>query len=277
MPPISPDIPTIFTIFVYFLATVCGIAGMLLRKPLWRSLGCWLAFGAFFCQTFALVMGFHKSATGALSIGAYLQMLAWFFLLCGIGAWWRLRQDSLILFAAPLGFILFLMSASSLHVPVMLPQSLSSSFYVLHIGALFLGLGFLCVACIAGILFLILQKRIKGKKLMAGIWRDMPSLALLDKINHVCALAAFPLYTTGLVAGLFWSKPIFGSTLSGDPKEISSIIIWLLLAILFHNRLAKSWKGRKPAMLAVFIFALSLLSILVINFFIPSHHAFVRN
>lgn len=268
---------TIITIVIYLLATIMGIAGMIMRRQIWCSAGCWLALGAFFCQTFALVMGFHKSPTGSLSIGAYLQMLAWFFLLCGIAAWWRLRQDSLILFAAPLGLILFLMSASSLHVPVRLPESLTSSFYVLHIGSLFLCMGFLCVAFIAGLIFLVIQKRIKRKQMLRGMWRDMPSLSLLDKINFSCSIAAFPLYTTGILAGIFWARPVFGSTLSGDPKEIASIFIWILLAILFHNRLAKGWNGRKPALLAIFIFVLSILSIMIINFYVPSHHAFVRN
>lgn len=271
----SPDNFTLLTIFIYLMATICGIGGMLLRRSLWSNAGCWLSLAAFFCQTLALVLGFHKS-TG-FSLGACLQLLAWFFLLCGIAAWWRLRQDAIILFASPFGLILFLMSASSLHIGINVPRALSTPFYALHIGALFLSMGLLALAFIAGIIFVFLEKRIKSRKSMRGFWEDMPALSILDRINSVCVNLSFPLYTTGIIAGLFWAKPIYGAAFSGDPKEICSLVVWLTLAALFHNRLAKGWKGRKPALLAVVIFLLSIFSILAINFFMPTHHAFIRN
>lgn len=273
----SPNAFTIFTIFMYLVASVIGIGGMAARRDLWRKAGCWLAIAAFFCQTLALILGFHRAMPGGLSPGAYLQMLAWFFLLCGIVAWWRLRHDAIILFAAPLGLILFLMSASSLHIAVKIPDSLSSPFFALHIGALFLAIGMISLAFVAAVIFIFLQKRLKSKKNMKGFWQDMPALSILDKINAGCTIGAFPLYTAGLVAGLFWSAPVFGATLSGDPKEIASLAIWLLLATLFHNRLAKGWKGRKPALLVILIFLLSIFSFMIINFYFPTHHAFIRS
>ena len=111
---------------------------------------------------------------------------------------------------------------------------------------------------------------------MKGFWQDMPALSMLDKINAFTTLTAFPLYTLGIVAGLIWAKPVFGATVTGDPKEVISIVVWLLFAVLFHNRLANGWKGRKPARLAVFIFLLCLFSILVVNTFMDTHHAFIR-
>lgn len=273
----SPYIITYTTIAIYVLASFAGLFGMICRSAIWRRIGCWLSLLAFFCQTLALILGFHRNISGALSIGAYLQLLAWFFLLCGIGAWWRLRVEALILLAAPFGLILFLMSAQFLDISVTLPPYLSSTFYTLHIGALFLSLGLLFVAFIAGIIFLFLEKVLKRKKNIKGFWRDMPSLLLLDNINAACILSAFPLYTIGILTGLFWSAPVYGKAISGDPKELASLVIWILLAILFHNRLTLGWKGRKPALLVVIIFILSLISIFAINFLLPSHHSFLRN
>lgn len=273
----SPDSFTYLTITIYSLSTVFGVAGMLMRKPGWLNCARLLALCAFFCQTLVLILGFHRLLPGGPSFGAYLQLLAWFLLLCGIAAWWRLRHEAILLFAAQLGLILFLMSAPSLHIALNIPKTLSAPFYALHIGALFLSLGLLALAFIAAIIFIFLEKRIKSKKNMRGFWGEMPALSILDKINSACALCAFPLYTTGIITGLAWAKPIFGSTLNGDPKEVSSLIVWLLLAILFHNRLAKGWKGRKPAMLAIAVFIISLFSILVVNLFMATHHAFIRN
>lgn len=273
----SPEALTAITIVFYLCATGTGLAGIIWRKSSLRRMGCWLALSAFFCQTLILIFGFHRLMPDGLSLGAYLQLLAWFFLLCGIGVWLRLRQDAVLLFAAPLGLILFLMSAPWLKLAIKLPPALSAPFYALHIGSLFLSLGLLALAFMAAIVFLFLEARIKSKRKMNGVWQDLPALSLLDTINAICAIIAFPLYTIGILSGLFWAKPVFGASLSGDPKEIVSILIWLLLALLFYNRLARGWRGRKPALLACVIFLLSFFSIIVVNIFMSSHHGIIRN
>ena len=200
---------TAITICFYLFASIAGISGIALRKPALLAAGRWLALASFACQTLFLAFGFHALVPNGLSFGAYLQLLAWFSLLAGIGAWLRFRQDAILLFAALLGLILFLMSSPWLESPVRIPASLSAPFYALHIGALFLGLGLLGLAFFAGLAFLALQKRIKERKNLQGVWEEMPALGLLDKINAVCAGMAFPLYSVGLVAGLFWAKQMF--------------------------------------------------------------------
>lgn len=273
---LSPESLTALTIVFYLFATFIGLMGLTLRKPFLRRVGCWLSLACFCCQTLILVFGFHRLLPQGLSLGAYLQLLAWFFLLCGIGAWQRFHHDAILLFAAPLGLILFLISAPWLKLAIALPQSLSAPFYALHIGALFLSLGLLALAFMAGLIFVFLERRIKAKKNMKGIWEDMPALAMLDRINAFSVLASFPLYTIGIVAGLFWARPVFGATLSGDPKEVISLVVWVLLALLFYKRLCSGWRGRKPAWLAIFIFALSLFSILAVNLLMSSHHGYLR-
>ena len=81
---LSPETSTLLTLCCYGAATVAGLAGMLLRNAFWRRLGCWLAGLGFVCQTFSLLLGFHKTMPTGLSLGGYLQMLAWFVLLCGL-------------------------------------------------------------------------------------------------------------------------------------------------------------------------------------------------
>lgn len=273
---LAPEVSTAITLAVYALAGAMGLMGMLLSRASLRRAACILAAAAFACQTLILALGAHKMHPGGLTLGAYFQMLAWFVLLCALALWLRFRQETPLIFASLFGLILFLLSAPWLGQAVPLPASLKGPFFALHIGSLFLSLGLLALSFVAGLLFLFLERRIKSKQRMSGIWLDLPALAVLDKINAICALAAFPLYTLGIVAGIFWARPVFGSALSGDPKEVVSLLVWLLLGILFHNRLAKGWKGRKPARLAVCIFFLSLFSLVVVNVFMETHHAFVR-
>ncbi|MDO5483354.1 MAG: cytochrome c biogenesis protein CcsA [Desulfovibrionaceae bacterium] len=274
---ITPETSTLLTLALYALATGCGVLGTALRIPFWRKTGCWLALAAFVAQTVLLATGFHKSLSGGLSLGAYLQMLAWFVTLCGLAVWLKMRQEAAAIFAAPLALLLFAMSAPYLGALVRVPDSLKAPFYTLHIGALFLSLGLLALAFAASTLFLFLEGRIKSKQRMEGFWQDMPALSILDRVNAITVLAGFPLYTIGLAAGLIWARPVYGAAISGDPKEVITIVIWILFAWLFHNRLTNAWKGRKPARLVVFIFMLSLFSIIVVNTFMDTHHAFIRS
>ena len=273
---ISPELSTLLTLCLYGAASLAGISGMLLRSAILRKTGCWLAGFGFLVQTLMLALGFHSTLPEGLSLGAYLQMLAWFVLLCGLISRLRYRQEATLILSAPLALILFIMSAPYLAAVVKIPPQLSAPFYTLHIGALFLSLGLLTLASAAGCIFLFLEGRIKSKQAMKGFWQDMPALSLLDRINAFAVMTTFPLYTLGIVAGLVWAKPVFGATFNGDPKEVISLVVWLLLAALFHNRLTRGWRGRKPARLAVIIFGLCLFSIIVVNTFMETHHAFIR-
>ena len=93
---------------------------------------------------------------------------------------------------------------------------------------------------------------------------------------RVGTVVGFPLYSVGMVCGLFYAGAVYGRTVTGDPKEIISFATWVLYAVLFHNRLARGWYGRKPARLMVLIFILCAVSFVVVNLFMTSHHSFAR-
>ncbi|MBQ9537348.1 MAG: cytochrome c biogenesis protein CcsA [Desulfovibrionaceae bacterium] len=274
---LSHQLSTVITIIFYAGSTLLGLWGMLSRKNSLQAAGCWLALAGFIFQTATLILGFHKSFQGALSPGAYLQMLAWFVGLTGLGIWYKMKQRTALTFAAPFCLLLFAMSLPYMEQSLPLPATVQNSFYLLHIASLLLSLAFLAMSFIVSAIFLVLERKIKTKQHVTGFMQDMPALSLLDKINGVGILTAFPLYTIGLLTGILRAKPTYGAYFTGDPKEVVSIIIWLLLAIIFHNRLVKAWTGKKPALLIVCVFLLSVFSLLVVNTIMDSHHAFIRN
>jgi ABC-type transport system involved in cytochrome c biogenesis permease subunit len=176
--------------------------------------------------------------------------------------------------AAPLALILF-SSSILVHTPdLAIPAQLSGLWFGLHVAALFISIAFLAMAFGAGVCYLYVDWQIK-RKAKPGRWRhDFPALLNCDRVNHWAVSAGFPLFTIGMLAGFLWADFTWGRAFSWDPKEIASVIIWFLFAYLFHQRLALGWKGRKPASLASWIFVLCLVSITVINFFLPTHHSF---
>jgi ABC-type transport system involved in cytochrome c biogenesis permease subunit len=262
-------------LIVYALASLCGFAGLVGRVARLRRAACFAAAGGFALQTFAFMMGSHAALPGGLSLGAYLQLLAWFLLLCGILGWGKFKLEAPLLFAAPLAFVLAAIAFPFLYRQLVLPAQLSGYFYALHIGALYLSLAMIALALGAGLLFLYMNSKIKSKEPLMGFQKDFPALSILDKINALCVITGFPLYTIGIGAGFVWSGSIWGKTFSGDPKEIISLLIWLGFALLFHLRLLRGWQGRKPALFAIGLFMLCMFSIVVVNMFLPTQHAFL--
>lgn len=263
-------------LLLYGIASLSGLGGIAARHALLKQGGALCAVLGFAAQTFSLLNGSHALLPQGLSWGAYLQLMAWFLVLCGLLGWWRLKTLTPVIFAAPLALIFFCMALPYQQAAIVLPAQLSAPFYALHIGSLFLCLGLTALAFGAGVLFLVLEKRLKGKVRMKGFLQDMPALTVLDRINAAAVTLGFPLYTLGIISGYLWAKPVFGATISGDPKEILSVFIWGLYALLFHNRLIKGWKGRKPALFIIAIFALSVFSVMFINIFLTTHHSIIR-
>ncbi len=273
---LSPASSTLFTLALYAFAGVAGMLGMILKRPGIRLTAACVATVGFILQTVILFMGFHGQTAGGLSIGAYLQMLAWFLMLCGIGLWIVVRQEVPLLFGAMLSLLLYGLSARSLATVVSVPDGLHAPFYALHIGALYTALALVAISFAAGILFLYLDRRIKTRKPVPSFIADIPALNILDRINFLGTVAGFPLFTIGIVCGLFYARPVYGAVMTGDPKEIISLVIWGCFGWLFYARLFRGWYGRKPARLMTALFCLCLFSIVVVNLFMNSHHAFVR-
>ena len=273
---LSPASATLLILALYAFAGVFGMAGMVLKKPGIRLVAASVATVGFILQTAILFMGFHGQTMGGLSVGAYLQMLAWFMMLAGIVLWLVIRQEVPLLFGSLLSLLLYGLSAGSLESVVRLPQSLHAPFYALHIGALYTSLALITIAFAAGCLFLYLDGRIKRKKPIPSFIADIPALNILDRLNAIGTAVGFPLFTIGIVCGLFYAKSVYGATLTGDPKELVSLLVWALFGYLFYSRASRGWYGRKPARLMVLVFLLCLFSIVFINFFMQSHHAFAR-
>ena len=273
---LTPESSTLLTLALYAFAGVAGLLGMLVKNRTLRLAAASIATCGFILQTMILAMGFHVQVAGGLSIGAYLQLLAWFLMLCGIFLWVVLHQEIPLLFGSLLSILLFALSAKQLQMVVHVPNSLHAPFYALHVGTLYISLALIAISFVAGLFFLHFDKRLKAKKPLPKLFGDIPALHVLDSINSYATLAGFPLFTTGLLCGLYFAGPIHGNTVTGDPKEITSLVVWVFFAFLFYSRISRGWKGRKSARLMVAVFVLCLFSIVVVNLFMNSHHAFVR-
>ncbi len=271
---ISFEQSALLIMLFYAVATVCGILGLVLRQRFLRITAFIFVLAGFLLQTFDMARGSHAQPPDGLTAGEYLVLMAWFMIVCAFWGQWKTRHTTPIIFMLPPVLILHLSSLRVMDKVIILPEKLNASFFALHIGSLYISIGLMALAFMAGAIFLYTEKKIKTKAPITGFSKDFPALAILDKTNAIATYIGFPLFTIGIVSGIIWAGSTWGKAISADPKEMISYCIWIVYAWLFHMRTVQGRGGRKPAILALCIFALCLFSMVVVNSFMETHHSF---
>ncbi|MDK2954976.1 MAG: hypothetical protein PWQ57_472 [Desulfovibrionales bacterium] len=262
-------------ILLYFTGSAFFFAGLIASNGRLRQMGALCALAGFACHSLDLILFVSQNRIAAFSAGEfYFSLLSWCLLLIYFLLWWRLKLKFLALTASPLALVLFISSLAAINFKVTIPKQLVGLFFGLHIGSLFASLGLLAMGFGAALAFLYLNKRIKSKTPLSKGGPDLPSLNAFDRVNHWAIAIGFPLYTLGLFSGFVWAHIAWSKTFSWDPKEVTGLAVWFLYALLFHQRLMIGWRGRKPAVLLIWVFAISIASLVGINFFAPTHHSF---
>lgn len=260
---------------LYLIGSGGHICGILTHSERPKRLGGAISGAGFALHALSLGLQLADNPAVALTSGEfYLSLFSWSLLLILFTLWIRLKMSFLGLIATPLAMVVLLGSQAVTSARVPLPSSLAGLFFGLHIGTLFVSMGLMGMAAAAGAAYLKLEKRIKSKEKLQGVWAALPPLDKLDAANRLAVTAGFPLYTVGLISGFLWAGLTWTRFFSWDPKEVAAVFIWLLFAYLFHQRVALGWRGRKTAWLAIWVFGLTLASMFGINFLVKTHHSF---
>jgi len=245
----------IFIIVLYGLGTILFLTGLGTSNDRLKKTAVWLAVAGFATHSIDLLAVF-LSDPAALNAGKfYFNILAWCVLALYFFLWWWLRLEFLAITALPLALLLFIASMALGGILVVMPPQLTALFFGLHIGSLILTLGVLIMAFGAGIAFIHYNRKLKTKAGLASIGKDIPSLDKFDRVNQWAVVIGFPLYTLGLFSTFFWYWISPDKAFSWDVMKIGSLAVWFAFAFLFHQRLVLGWRGRKPAILTIWVFA----------------------
>jgi ABC-type transport system involved in cytochrome c biogenesis permease subunit len=137
-----------------------------------------------------------------------------------------------------------------------------------------------CVAFAAGLMYLVQSDRLKHKR-PARFGLALPSLEQSERLNRGAIIVAFPLLTAGLVIGVILTVAVQrseGAAIGwGDPKVISTLVMWVAFAVLLHARFRPAMRGRRVMVLSVVAFlflAFSLFGVELLH--IPTAHGGAR-
>ena len=230
-----------------------------------------------------LGLGLHSAAllaawiqTGSLpaaTLRQSLDLFSWGLMGAGLLVCLRLEVKILGALTGPLCALL-LMAAAVLPAPAAPPPAaLKSAWVVVHVLTVLLGYGLLALTFLGSLLYLYQDASIRGKRL-GPVFKRLPSLGRLDGFVQQSLVAGFTLFTVGLITGAAYAQISLGSYWRWDPKEVWSLITWLLYAALIHTRLTRGWRGRQGAWLSAMAFAVLLFTFLGAGLLMPGYHSF---
>jgi len=159
---------------------------------------------------------------------------------------------------------------------------LEGPLFGIHVSSLLFAYANFALACVFGITYVFLFKEIKAKHL--GIfYARLPSLQVLDRMNHLAIVIGWIALTIGLVAGVVWAAQgraydptslQFQMMSLQDPKIFVAVVCWAVYSFEVFAARRIGWGGRRAAYLSALGFAIVLLNFVPISYFVTNSHRF---
>ncbi len=271
------DLFFILTFIAYFVAFIgFGFYFKTLRKDVLKYAQFILGSGFIFHSIFWIFRILEIYSTNTLYFKDLPNFLAWcLILIYFIFSFSRLKIYTVGFFISPFVLIFLFISyiISSTFTSPFTPYFRNFWFPIHAISGL-LSHGFLIFAMVTSIMYLLQEREIKRKHL--GIfYRKLPPLEYLDRVSEKCVYLGFLFLSIAIITGAIWSNLVYAEYWRWSPKEVNSFILWLIYAILIHQRILIGWRGKKSAFVIILGFGVWLISFFVINLFTKGFHTYV--
>ena len=157
-------------------------------------------------------------------------------------------------------------------------EILRSPYFAVHVTSALIGYVALAVGAVYGILYTLLFRELK-KHRVGLIFRRLPSLETLSRLNMGAVLAGWMALSVSIVLGGLWARDLMESGwLQGsfveDPKFLLTLFVWGLYGLTLGGRYLFRWTNRQLAILSMLAFFLLLSSSAAVNLILPSFHRF---
>jgi cytochrome c-type biogenesis protein CcsB len=273
-----------YVTFIYFVSFVFYLFRMILKKNFWGYAASFLALMGLFAHTLALILRWNASYNlgfGHAPITNLYESLiffSWSIMTLYMTIEWRIKSKSIGAFVVPIAFLI--MAYASIapginnSIEPLIP-ALQSNWLTTHVLTCFMGYAAFTVAFGCGVLYLWKDRKYdKINEYDSGVARTLPSLDMLEVLIYQSTALGFIFLAMGIMTGSVWAHYAWGSYWSWDPKEIWSLITWLIYAIMLHARYVHGWRGKRMAIMAIAGFISVLFTYLGVNF-LPSLHSYL--
>jgi cytochrome c-type biogenesis protein CcsB len=259
----------------YFLATISGIIEIFRGKKTTSKVALYLSVAGFILHTINIALryidGGHIPVT---SMHEAASFFSWCILILFFFHEFRYKLGLLSSFIMPIVFLLMFSSAIFPREIKALSPVLQSYWFGIHVIFAFLGNAAFAMACSIGIMYILQERYVKSKHL-GGLFQKLPSLQVLDEINYHLITLGFPLLTLAMITGVIWANAAWGSYWRWDPKEVWSLITWMIYALVLHLRLTVGWRGKKAAILSVVGFIVVIFAFFGVTLLLKGRHVFM--
>ena len=160
---------------------------------------------------------------------------------------------------------------------------LQGPLFGVHVSSLLFAYASFALACVIGITYVLLFKEIKAKHL-GFFYARLPSLQVLDRMNQRAILVGWLFLTVGMIVGAIWAAEARGGYGAGDPrvqamslqdpKIFVALLCWLVYSFEVFAARRIGWGGRRAAYLSAVGFAIVLLNLVPISYFLTRSHDF---
>ena len=154
------------------------------------------------------------------------------------------------------------------------PSLSPNPWFILHASVALFSYGAFGISFAAAVLYLLLHRQIKDKRL-GRIFERLPSLGELDYLTYRSITIGFIALTLSIVFGMAWTQVYLGKLLQGDPKEIITLINWIVYALYLHSRFYMGWQQKRSAMLAILGFMVLIFNFIFVTVFLSGTHAYL--
>jgi cytochrome c-type biogenesis protein CcsB len=267
-----------YTTFIYFLAFLVYLAGMVMNRAFFSRLGTYLSVLGFTAQTFAIILRWVKSYELGMGHAPFsnlyesLIFFAWTLMFLYLILEWRTKNRTIGAFITPLAFLAMAYASFSPNINSQIQPlipALKSNWLISHVITCFFG--YAAFALSFGVSIMYLLKRLDTEDKNNLFLKLIPSATILDDLNYQMIVIGFLMLTLGIITGSVWAHSAWGTYWSWDPKETWSLITWLVYASVIHTRLVKGWTGKKIAILSIVGFACVLFTYFGVNYLAGLH------
>lgn len=203
-----------------------------------------------------------------------LSLFAWLLAVTYLGIERFHRQRAVAPFVLP--FVIGFVTISTFLAPE--PDAVRHSpahgpLFALHVTINILAYAAFALSFVVSLLYLAQNRWLRDRRLGPVVWR-FPALEVLERMSRSSAIVGVTALSFGMGLGFFWAHRLLGHYVTGDAKEIISLIVLLVYATYLWLSRKTAWRGARACRLCVASFFIVIFSYTVVNFYLSNYHRF---